>query len=59
MFDQIGFTTKIEKWMVKIIRGASTIAREKKNGMYILDDSIVIVHASILSEAMIKQSCDI
>jgi len=30
MFNQIGFITKIEQWVIKIIRGDSTIVRGRK-----------------------------
>ncbi|XP_027340957.1 uncharacterized protein LOC113854254 [Abrus precatorius] len=53
MFDLIGLTTKIEQGVVKIQKGASTVAKEvKKNGLYLLEGSTIIAHTSVASQTM-------
>lgn len=49
MFDSLGYYTRIEHEVCKILHGAlNTVKRSKMNGLYILDGSIVIGHASKL-----------
>ena len=50
MFDGLGYCTRIERGMMRISHGALVIAKGSKiHGLYILDGSTVIGHASVAS----------
>jgi len=50
MFDGLGYCTRIERGMMRISHGALVIAKGSKiHGLYILEGSIVIDHASVAS----------
>jgi hypothetical protein len=49
-FDRIGYYTRIKHKVCKTLHGAIiTVKGSKMNGLYILDGSIVIGHASVTS----------
>ena len=57
MFDLMGYTTNVENGMMKVSTGASIIAKGRRsNGLYILEESIVIRHVSIASQTMEDKS---
>jgi len=50
MFDGLGFCTRIERGMMRIYHGALVISKRSKiHGLYILEGSTVIAHASVSS----------
>lgn len=50
MFDSVGYCTRIEHGVCKILHGALiTVKGSKMNGLYILDGSIVIGNTSVAS----------
>ena len=63
MVDEIGLTTKVEQWIIKILRRASIDAKgkKKKNDMYILDNSTMVTHASYypVRQCKIRKRCGI
>ena len=51
MFDALRYTTQIEHGMMKIFKNSMIIAKGiKMNGLYILDDSIVIAQIDVASQ---------
>jgi hypothetical protein len=49
MFDGLGYCTRIESEVYKILHGALiTVKGSKINGLYILDGSTVIGNASLI-----------
>lgn len=50
MFDGLGYCTRIERGVMRISHGALVIAKGSKiHGLYILEGSTVIAHASVAS----------
>ena len=53
MFDNLGYSTKIEHGLIKISNGALIVAEGvKRKGLYILDGSTAIAHASVASQML-------
>jgi len=51
MFNGLGYCTRIECGMMRISHGALVIAKRSKiHGLYILEGSTIIAHASVASE---------